>query len=105
MSSQTISAPNPILSPEVLTFAEEQGVSKILPELIDWARQVYPTATRFDVFVEDDPEFPDRYIVLRLRVRLTLQESRAARDKWDEGVTRIYAYPRTCVFRLSLDLQ
>jgi hypothetical protein len=105
MSSQTISAPNPVVSPEVLAFAEEQGVSKLLPQLIDWARQVYPTATKFDVFVEDDPEIPDRYIVFQLRVRLTQPESRAARDKWDEGLTRIYAYPRTCMFRLSLDLQ
>ena len=105
MSSQTIIAPKPFVSSEVLAFAEEQGVSKILPELIEWARQVYPTATKFDVFVEDDPEIPDRYIVLRLRVRLTVSEAMTARDRWDEGVTRIYPYPRTCIFRLSLDLQ
>ncbi|MBI1916458.1 MAG: hypothetical protein HYS12_17250 [Planctomycetes bacterium] len=105
MSSQTITAPNPVVSQEVLAFAEEQGVSKLLPQFIELARQVFPMATKFDVFVEDDPEIPDRYIVLELRMRLTLPEVRAARDKWSEGFFRIYPYPRTCVFRLSLDLQ
>ena len=51
MSSQTVSsAPQPTVPPEVVTFAREQGVEQYLPELIEWARQVYPSATRFDVF-------------------------------------------------------
>ena len=53
---------------------------------------------------EDDPEIPDRYIVLRPRVRLTLPEAMAANSKWNEGWMQIFPYPRTCVFRLSVDL-
>lgn len=105
MSSQTISAaPHPIIPPEVVAFAREQGVEKIMLELVEWTRQVYSTATRFDVFVEDDPEFPDRYIVFELDAPLTVDQSREADDRWGDGWIRIYPYPRTLIFRKSVNL-
>ena len=55
--------------------------------------------------MEDDPEIPDRYIVLDLEAPLTVPEAMAANRKWNDGWIRIFPYPRTCVFRLSLDLQ
>ena len=105
MSSPTISAPIPVVPLDVLAFAEEQGVSKILLELIEWTREVYPTATRFSLVVEDDPEFPDRYIVFDLAAPLTPAEALSANNKWTEGWIRIFPYPRTCVFRLSVEPQ
>jgi hypothetical protein len=105
MSSSTVSAaPQPTIPPDVLAFAREQGVERYLPELIDWARQVYPGATKFEVFVEDDPEIADRYIVFGLDAPLTVEQALEADKHWHEGWLRIYPYPRTCIFRKSVNL-
>lgn len=101
----TSAAPHPVVPPEVIAFAREQGVEKILTELIEWTRQVYPSAPRFEVFVEDDPEFPDRYIVFELHVSLTLEQWLEADRRWGEGWLRSYPYPRTCLFRPSVRLR
>jgi hypothetical protein len=107
MSTQTVSsAPQPTVSPEVLAFAREQGVEKYLPELIEWARQVYPSATRFEVFTEDDPEIAnDRHIVFELDVPLNVEQALEANRRWGEGLFRIVPAPLVCVFRKSADLR
>jgi hypothetical protein len=103
MNTETTSvAPHPVIPPEVIAFAREQGVEKILPELVEWTREVYPSATRFDVFTEDDPDFPDRYIVFDLDAPLTVEQTLEADRRWHEGWLRIYPYPRTCIFRPSV---
>lgn len=100
MNVQTMSAaPHPLVSPEVLAFARERGVEKYLPKLIEWARQVYPIATRFDVFTEDDPEIAERYIVFELDTPLTVEQSLEADRRWGDGVFRICPAPLVCVFR------
>lgn len=105
MSSQTVSAaPHPVIPPEVVAFAREQGVEKIMLELVEWTRQIYPTATRFEVFNEDDPEIPDRYIVFEVDAPLTVDQSREADRRWGDGWLRIYPYPRTLIFRKSVNL-
>jgi hypothetical protein len=102
MSTQTVSAaPRPTLSAELLAFAREQGVEQYLPELIEWARQVYPSATRFEVFVEDDAETDDRYIVFELDVPFTVEQSLEAKRHWMEGLFRIVPTPLLGVFRHS----
>lgn len=103
MNTQTASAaPHPVIPPEVVAFAREQGVEKIMTELVEWTRQVYPTATRFDVFVEDDPEIPFRYIVFEVETPLSVEQIREADRRWGEGWERIYPYPRVCMFCLSV---
>ncbi|HEY7157754.1 MAG TPA: hypothetical protein VH575_27605 [Gemmataceae bacterium] len=106
MDTQTVSsAPHPTIPPDVVAFARQQGVEKILKELIEWTRQVYPSATRFEVFNEDDPEIADRYIVFELDAPLSLEQAREADRRWVEGWIRIYPYPRTCIFRPSVSLR
>ena len=107
MSTQTVSdAPHPIIPSEVHTFAREQGVEPYLPELIELARQVYPSATRFDVFVEEDPEIAkDRHIVFELDIPNNLEQAREANHRWHTGVFEIVPAPLVCVFRLSADLR
>jgi hypothetical protein len=74
--------------------------------LIEMAREVYPGAMQFEVFVEDDPEIAnDRHIVFRLTVALGLPEAREADRRWHEGVFRIVPAPLVGVFRLSADLR
>lgn len=105
MATQTVSSPpQPAVPADVLTFAREQGVEQYLSGLIELARQVYPGATRFDVFTEDDPEIVDRYIVFELGAPLSAEEALEADRRWHEGWLRIYPYPRTCIFRKSVNL-
>jgi hypothetical protein len=44
-----------------------------------------PSATRFDVFVEDDPEVPFRYIVFEVDAPLSVEQIREADRRWGEG--------------------
>jgi hypothetical protein len=95
-------APYPVIPPEVVTFAREQGVEKYLPELVVLARQVYASATRFEVFTEDDPEIAnDRHIVFELDVPFDVEQAMAADRLWHRGVFKIVPAPLVCVFRLS----
>ena len=107
MGTQTVSsAPPPTVPAEVVAFSREQGVEQYLSPLIELARQVYPGATRFGVFTEDDPEIPnDRHIVFRLDVSMDLEQAREADLQWHRGVFRIVPAPLVCVFRLSPDLR
>jgi hypothetical protein len=99
------SIPHPTISAEVPVFAREQGVEQYLAPLIELARQVYPSATRFEVFTEDDPEIAnDRHIVFELDVPLSVDQSMRANRRWHEGAIRIEKYPCSCVFRLSVNL-
>jgi hypothetical protein len=105
MSSQAVSsAPPPTVPAEALIFAREHGVEQYLQGLIELARQVYPGATRFEVFVEDDPDVVDRYLVFELDAPLSVEEALEADRRWQEGWLRIYPYPRTCLFRKSVNL-
>lgn len=107
MNTQTVSvAPHPLIPPEVVAFAREQGVEKYLSQLVEWARQVYPSATRFEVFTEDDPEIAnDRHIVFELDVPLDVEEALKADRRWRAGLFRICPGPLVCVFRKSTDLR
>ena len=104
MSPTTTAVPTPVVPPEVLAYAEEQGVSQYLAPLVELTKQVYPTATRFEVLVEDDPEIPRRYVVFDVDVPLTVEQSLTADHRWHEGWMRIYPYPRSCSFCLSVNL-
>ena len=106
-NTRTVSvAPHPRIPPEVVAFAREQGVEKYLPPLVEWARQVYPSATRFEVFTEDDPEIAnDRHIVFELDVPLAVEETLEADRCWHRGGCKIVPAPLVCVFRLSADLR
>jgi hypothetical protein len=102
MSTQTVPvASHPALAPEILAFAREQGVEQYLQPLIELTRQVYPTATQFKVFVEEDGEIAESFIVFELDVPLDVQQSREADHRWHEGWMRIEPYPVSCVFRKS----
>src|SRR5207302_3758916 len=59
----------PPVSPEVLAFAAEQGVSAYLPAVLAMTQRLFPDARRFAVLVEDDPEIAnDRHIVIEVDV-------------------------------------
>jgi hypothetical protein len=100
------SAPPPTIPPEVMAFAREQGVEGCLPGLIELSHRVFPSASRFEILLEEDPEIADdRHIVFRLAVPLDAPQSLAADRQWIEGLSRLCPKALTCVFRLSLDLE
>lgn len=105
MDTQTVSSvPCPTVPEDVWTLARQHGTEKNLTELIEWTRQVYPSATRFEVFSEDDPAIPFRYIVFELDAPLSVEQAREADERWGEGWIRIYPYPRTCMITKSVSL-
>jgi hypothetical protein len=103
VSTPTVSsAPQPTVPPDVVAFAREQGVEQYLTPLIELARQVYSTATRFEVLTEDDPEIAnDRHIVFELDVALDVEQALEADERWREGLFRVVPAPLVCVFRKS----
>jgi hypothetical protein len=58
-----------------------------LPRLIELAWQVYPSASRFDIFTKDDPEIAnDRNIIFELDVPLDLEQILEADRHWRDGL-------------------
>jgi hypothetical protein len=56
------------LSPEVLAFAAEKGVSDCLPNVLEMTRRIFPSMFQ-KVTVEDDPEVSDnRQIIIYVNV-------------------------------------
>lgn len=101
----TSAAPHPFIPPEVVAFAQEQGVEKYLPGLIELSHSIFSSASRFYICLEGDPEITDDWhIVFRLAVPLDVPQSLAADRRWIEGLYRLCPKPLVCIFRLSLDL-
>ena len=66
----------------------------------------WQSATRFDVFTEDDPEIAnDRHIVFELDVPLNVEQAVEADRNWRDGLFRIVPAPLVCVFRKSAYLR
>ncbi|MGH7173014.1 MAG: hypothetical protein ACRELG_22250 [Gemmataceae bacterium] len=106
MNIQTASvAPHPVIPPEVVAFAREQGVEQYLPGLVELSHSTFSSASRFHILLEGDPEIADDWhIVFRLAVPLDVPQSLAADRQWIEGLYHLCPKPLVCIFRLSLDL-
>ena len=104
MNSPTSTAPVPVIPPDVLAFAEEQGVAGCIPQLIDWVREVFPSASRLVLLLEDDPEIPDDWhILFEVDAPVDVPGYVAAHQRWNEGLFRICPSPFTCTFRLHIN--
>ena len=100
------SPPVPAIPAEVWEFARNQGVEQELPRLVGLSHRVFPTASRFQILLEADPEIADdRHIGFVLSVPLDAEESVTADRLWIEGLHRLCPKEKVCVFRLSLDLE
>jgi hypothetical protein len=107
MNGQVLSCPPaPVVPAEVWAFAREQGVDRPLPELVELSHRIFPTASRFQIILEADPEIADdKHIVFFLTVPLDDGESLDADRLWIEGLNRLCPQEKVCDFRLSLDLE
>ncbi len=92
-------------SSDVRAFAEEQGVARYLPTVLENTQRLFPNAQRLAVRVVEDPEIAnDRHIVFEVDVPLAVPEARAAQRRWNDALFAACPAPLVCVFTLSMDL-
>jgi hypothetical protein len=103
MAPKTESGPSPAVAPEVLAFAEQEGVTPYLPAVIEMTRRIFPGAP-LRVFVEDDPEIAnDRHIVLEVELRgMGVPELIATHRQWISEIFQHCPSTHAPVFRLGM---
>jgi hypothetical protein len=101
---QSAISPPLIISPEVESFAAEQGVAPYLPGVITMTSRLFPNCP-INAIVEEDPEIADdRHIVLELETNMEVAEALERRFEWDHRLFSICPAPLVCVFRLGLEI-
>ncbi len=104
MLSSTASLPVPVVPPDVLAFAEEQGVAKYLPGVLAMTRRMFPTAP-MKVFLEEDAEIAqERYIVLKVPVArdVSAEELVAVHQQWSGEIFQHCPATHVCLFCLGV---
>jgi hypothetical protein len=103
MAPNAEAVPSPAVAPEVLAFAEQEGVTAYLPAVIEMTRRIFPAAP-LRVFVEDDPEIAnDRHIALEVEPPTTsVPELFAGRQQWVTEIFRHCPSTHVWVFRLGM---
>jgi hypothetical protein len=94
----------PPLQPEILDFAQRNGVGAYLTPVVAMTRRIFPQALAVDLAIEEDPEIPsDRHLLLRVCLPgLDAEQYVASKFKWGEELFRICPSPLVCVFRCRL---
>ena len=95
--------PIPAVSPEVLAFAEQEGVTAYLPAVLEMGRRIFPTAP-MAVIIEGDPEIAnDWHIVIEVAVPdLSADRLFALREQWIREIFEHCPSTHVCVFRLGM---
>ncbi len=94
-----------VVPEDVAAFAKAQGVAGYLPALLEHTQQMFPSARRYAIVLESDPEIAnDPHIVIELDVALTPEEALQARRRWNGAALQVCPTTHICVFRLSLAL-
>ena len=103
--SQATSILNWTMPPEVLAFAEQQGVAAYLPAVLEVTDRVFPNARRRGVVLEEDTEIADlRTIVIEVDVAMSVAESLTTDRQWHEATLRCCPTTLICNFSLSVEL-
>jgi hypothetical protein len=86
---------------DVLNFAAHHQVDSYLDPLLAALHNVYPTATRVRVLLEDDPEIRDDWhITFEVSVPAAdVPDYVAATRPWHRELSRICPAPLACIFR------
>jgi hypothetical protein len=103
MNSTTM-LPLPVIPPEILTFAEEEGVTAYLPAVLAMTRRIFPTRP-ITVIVTEDPEIAnDRHIVFEVEMtgKEEVDELFTTREQWIAEIFEHCPSTRVCVFRLGM---
>lgn len=90
---------------EVIQLAIEEGVEEYLPAVLEMTRRLFPSASPFEVLLDEDPEIADdRHILISVRIPGTASEAAAARSLWCGEISNCCPAPSVCVFRIRLRL-
>jgi hypothetical protein len=104
MSAPITVLPLPDVSPDVRTFAEEQGVAAYLPAMLAVTRRIFPTWP-IKVFLEDDPEIAnDWHIIFEVQVPedATGETIFALDQQWVQESFEHCPSTHICIFRLGM---
>lgn len=104
MSSTTTALPLPAVPPDVLAFAEKEGVAAYLPAVLAMTRRIFPTWP-IKVFLEGDPEIANEWhIVLEVQLPDDVDVDRAVEARWQWGGEIFEHCPSThvCFFCLGM---
>jgi hypothetical protein len=93
-------------SEEVLAVAEHQNLRTYLEPMFKATNEIFSTASRIEVHVQQDPEIPDqKNIIFNVQIRgLTSAQYRAAHKAWNVEFLRIHSGPIIHIFYLLLDI-
>jgi hypothetical protein len=93
------------LSQEAMNLAAQHGIQERVREMVEITKGVFPTARRFEVYVEDDPDIPnERYIIYDVKIpEFSLDQAWEARQLWGKELLRVFSYPRNFLPVLRLD--
>jgi hypothetical protein len=104
MPSSTTILPVPVAPPDVLAFAEEQGVTEYLPAVLALARRIFPIWP-IKVFLEDDPEIAnDWHIIVEVQLPhdAAVDTLFASHQQWSREIFQHCPSTHVCVFRLGM---
>jgi hypothetical protein len=98
-SAVTTSAP--LLQPEILEFAQRNGVGAYLAPVLAMTMSIFPQALAVDLMIEEDLEIPsDAHLLLRVCLPcMDAEQYVTSKFKWSEELFRICPSPVVCVFR------
>src|SRR5688572_19736002 len=83
MSPETATPVQAVVPAEVLAFAQEKGIVECLTGLIELTRELYPTARKFEVYLEDELAGPPgKFITFDVHIPLSVEESVARKTEW-----------------------
>lgn len=96
--------PAPVLSPDVLAFAAEQGVSEYLPKVVEMTQRVFNVPAT--VVLEDDPEIANDWhlVVIVKAPHLDVPQALETRWKWHERLFESCPAPLAHIFRIGLSI-
>ncbi len=104
MSSTTTSLPVPVAPPDVLAFADEQGVRAYLPAVLEMTRRIFPTWP-IKVFLEEDAEIAnDWHIILEAQVPedATAEKLFDLDQQWGAEIFEHCPSTHVCLFCLGM---
>lgn len=104
MSSIAASLPVPVAPPDVVAFAEKQGVGEYLPAVLAMTRRIFP-ASPIEVFLEEDAEIAnDWHIIVEVQVPADsgVEELIATHEVWSKEIFRNCPATHVCIFCLGV---
>src|SRR5437762_2749214 len=89
---------------EIVAFANDRQIRAVLEPMLEATRRLLPTADSIQVYLENDPDIPDRrYIVFHVQVAgLRFPKTQAILQTWLDALPQGVSIPLDDLFHLRL---